>query len=174
MFVLRLSPKHVKAPGRSPRSGNVARTRRNTVKVLNTGSWSNLELLAIACAAWMEGSENPSFSATRQVTLLYCIQTVTMYARRSSSCCFGAFVSMRTDRREVRTYVWLVGDRCFIRFGPAHPPGARISIVSTEESSSVVSKESFPETTIPRFRCPGQLRAFRPNGGASPRRQAFE
>jgi len=102
MFVLRLSPKHVKAPGRSPRSGNVARTRRNTVKVLNTGSWSNLELLAIACAAWMEGSENPSFSATRQVTLLYCIQTVTMYARRSSSCCFGVQLHRPTGGTDLR------------------------------------------------------------------------
>ena len=59
MSVLRLSPKHVKAPERSPRSGNVARSQTCVEKkTMRRASFSkphkmagyNLELLAIAYA----------------------------------------------------------------------------------------------------------------------------
>ena len=55
MSVLRLSPKHVNAPERSPRSGNVERAKsgkRCENATFSTPAGNNLELLAIAYATW--------------------------------------------------------------------------------------------------------------------------
>jgi hypothetical protein len=154
--MLRLSPHHVTAPGRSPRSGNVASTvaveydtttssaivssRIHPPVKLSRAFSNRLYLMGHRCCM------TTTFSATiSPVTLLTCVHYCEVYARRPSSNTLllttnltpqlTLYVALRQKETKKKSFTIITPERQ----NQERPLWVRTTVVSTEGSSAVVN-----------------------------------